>query len=234
MTPWSAAPGRRRGARKTRDTSALIAACVLATCGCSRNTPPPQSEADAPTQKMVRVAQPCPELARLSGPLDPSDVRAFIEVAQLAGDNPPLPLGSWLDTEPVLVRSTAHVVAFPDIPMSTPWGLCVDEVCSSGRRSLTVTARLPHDAAEPLHVSLRIEESAAPAGAAQNAGSKMLLDATLDARDREPVLLASPPELGEGSILVTAYLLRRFDDLHRVLECKAERRGTGAPPGSPE
>jgi len=166
------------------------------------------------------VAQRCPGLDTVSGPVDRANARVFVEVVEVSRRDLPRPIGHWLDKNAVTVRSSANLVAFPDVPTSLPSGQCVDAVCSSMQLSITLTARLPERAAEPVDLALRIEEAAA-AGAAT--GPKVLLETTLQAVTRVPVVLPPAPEVSNGSLIVTAYLLQRYDDLHRVMECQARQ-----------
>lgn len=194
---------------------------VVASSACT-SAVTPETPSDTPRRRVVHVAQPCPELERVEGRINPAEVRAFVEITQVAERELPSPLAHWLAEHPVEAESTAHVIAFPGVPTSTPWGLCVDAVCSSSQRSLTLVAHLPDDAADPVELSLTIEDRATTEPPDAKTAPTTLLAMTIHATDREPVMVATPSELGGGSLLVTAYLLRRFDDLHRVLTCKAD------------
>jgi hypothetical protein len=185
--------------------------------GCGRNTTPPQT---AETERTALVAQPCPGLELGSDPLDPAKARVFVEIAEVNTRELPQPIGRWLDENAVKVRSTANLVAFPNVPTSMPWGQCVDAVCASMKRSITVTARLPERASDPIELALSIAD-AAPQGS--EAEPLVLLDTALRAMNQEPVVLPATPRVSDGSVIVTAYLLRRSDDLHRLLECKARQ-----------
>jgi hypothetical protein len=152
--------------------------------------------------------------------LDRANARLFVEVVEVSTRELPRPLGHFLDANAVSVRSSANLVAFPDVPTSVPWGQCVDAVCSSTQRSITLTARLPDRATGPFDIALRIEEAAAEGA---STGPKVLFDTTLQAVNQEPVVLPPAPELSKGSVIVTAYLLQRHDDLQRVMECQARQ-----------
>jgi hypothetical protein len=188
-----------------------------AASGCGRNTTPPQT---AETERTALVAQPCPGLELGSDPLDPAKARLFVEVAEVNTRELPQPIGSWLEENAVKVRSTANLVAFPGVPTSMPWGQCVDAVCSSMKLSISVTARLPERASDPIELALSIAD-AAPEGS--DTASLVLLDTVLRAVNQEPVVLPPAPRISDGSVIVTAYLLRRSDDLHRLLECKVRQ-----------
>jgi len=69
-------------------------------------------------------------------------------------------------------------------------------------------------------IGLRFDE-AAPEGS--EAAPKTLLETTLQATHQEPVVLPPSPALSDGSVIVTASLLQRHDDLQRVLTCLARR-----------
>jgi hypothetical protein len=185
---------------------------------------------------MAFVAQPCPALEVGDVALQPSNVRAFIEVAEITAGALPTPIGRWLDTHAVKVRATANLVAFDGVPTSMPWGACVDAVCSATKWSLTLTARLPKRASEPWPLTLRIAEVAAASPPENAEGPKVLLETTLDVVNQQPSILPPAPEVSAGVIVVTAYLLQQYDDLHRVLECKVkqsarEQQLPASPPG---
>jgi hypothetical protein len=183
--------------------------------GCGRNTAPPQT---AESERTALVAQPCPGLELGSDPLDPAKARLFVEIAEVNTRELPQPIGRWLDENAVKVRSTVNLVAFPGVPTSMPWGQCVDAVCSSMKLSITVTARLPERASDPIELAVSITDSV-PEGPEP----LVLLDTALRAVNQEPVVLPPAPRISDGSVIVTAYLLRRSDDLHRLLECKVRQ-----------
>jgi hypothetical protein len=131
----------------------------------------------------------------------------------------PQPIGRWLDQNAVKVRSTANLVAFPNVPTSMPWGQCVDAVCSSMKLSITLTAQLPERSSQPVPLALRIEQAADAAQAER----RVLLETSLRALHQQPIVLPPSPEVSDGSVVVTAYLLQRHDDLQRILECQARR-----------
>lgn len=185
---------------------------------CTADAPPAK---DPHAERTVFLAQPCQGLALGDEPVDASKARVFVEVAEVSSRDLPRPIGRWLDQNAVKVRSTANVVAFPGVPTSTPWGQCVDAVCSAMKLSLTLTAQLPERTSQPMNLSLRIDEVAA-SGEAPPA----LLETTLPALHQEPVVLPPSPGVSDGSVVVTAYLLQRHDDLHRILECQARREQT--------
>jgi hypothetical protein len=192
----------------------LVGSLWAGSLACQRE--PARSPADAPRSALI--AQSCPEIALGSEPIKASNARVFVEVVEMDDRNLPHPLGNWLSDHPVTVRSSANTVAFPNVPTSMPWGQCVDTVCGDRQRSLTLTAQVPERGSDPIQLAVRIEESAAEAGAGS---AKVLLDTTLSAPSQQPVVLPVNPALSDGSVVVTAYLLRQLDDLHRVLECKA-------------
>jgi hypothetical protein len=200
--------------RKRAAFAALLGGWSSAMLACATKPPP-----EAP-ERTGFVAQPCTGLELGSEPLNPADARVFVEVAELNARDLPQPIGRYLDKNVVKVRSSVNLVAFPGVPTSMPWGQCVDAVCASAARSITVTAKLPATAAEPLDLALRIDE-APPEGS--EAAPRTLLDTTLRAINQEPAVLPAAPEVSDGSLVLTAYLLRRPDDLHRVMECKVRQ-----------
>jgi hypothetical protein len=199
---------------------ALLTALLLASAGgaCKSEPPPPQSAENV--ERTALVAQPCPELELGNEPLDPANARAFVEVVEVSARDIPSPIGRWLEDHAVTIRSSANVVAFPGVPTSAPWAQCVDAVCADTKRSVSVTVQLPERGSDPIDLRLHVEEAAA----SDVAAPQVLLDATLQVPHQEPVVVPSSAELGGGSLVVTAYLLRRFDDLHRVLECKERQK----------
>ena len=58
---------------------------------------------------------------------------------------------------------------------------------------------------------------------AAGATPRSLLETTLQARHQEPVVLPPSPEVSDGAVIVTAYLLQRHDDLQRIMACQARR-----------
>jgi hypothetical protein len=190
--------------------------------GCGGNEPGPKAP---PAERTAFLAQPCPGLALEDAALDADKARVFVEVAEVSTRDLPQPIGRWLDENAVKVRSTANLVAFPNVPTSMPWGQCVDAVCSSMKRAITLTAQLPERTSQPVPLAVRIEE-APPEGAPGE--PRVLLETTLAALHQEPVVLPPSPAVSDGSVVVTAYLLRRHDDLQRILECQARR--TAEPP----
>lgn len=193
------------------------AALGASLAGCGGDKADPKAPA---AERTAFLAQACPALALEDEALDAGNARVFVEVAEVSTRNLPQPIGRWLDANAVKVRSTAHLVAFPSVPTSMPWGQCVDAVCSSMQRSITLTAELPERTSQPVALALRIVE-AAPEGSGGE--GKVLLETTLRAVHQEPVLLPPSPNVSDGSVVVTAYLLRRHDDLHRIMECQARR-----------
>ena len=196
---------------------ALLLLLVPDALAC-RSTPPKPAEN---VERTALVGQPCPALELGAEPLDPANARVFVEVVAVSTPALPNPIGRWLEEHAVTVRASANLVAFPGVATSNPWAQCVDAVCADTKRSVHVTARLPEHTSDPIELSVRIEEAPGESGAAP---PKPLLDTTLRAPQQDPVVLPSPPELGDGSLVVTAYLLRKFDDLHRVLECKERQK----------
>jgi len=196
----------------------LLVLAWSAASACKKDPPP---EAPENVERTAFVAQPCPELALGSEPLDAANARLFVEIVDVGAQGLPSPLGRWLDDNAVTFRSSANLIAFPNVPTSAPWAQCVDAVCKDAKRSVHVTARLPDSASEPVELALHIEEAA---GDGAGSAAKALLDTTLRAPNQEPVIVSSGAALGGGSLVVTAYLLRRFDDLHRMLECKERQK----------
>jgi hypothetical protein len=202
----------------TRTWRFLSGAAMSTGLACGGSAAP--AEMPANVERTVLVAQRCPALDAAAAPLDRANARVFVEVVEVSAPALPQPIGRWLDENAVNVRSSANLVAFPDVPTSMPWGQCVDAVCSSMKRSITLTARLPESASEPLGIELRIDEAAAEGA---STGPKILLETTLHAMNQEPVVLPPAPELSAGSLVVTAYLLQKYDDLHRVMECSVRQ-----------
>jgi hypothetical protein len=194
---------------------ALCALLVPGAIGC-RSAPPQAAEN---VERTALVAQPCPALALDAEPLDPANARVFVEIVAVSPRDLPNPIGRWLQDNAVTIRASANLVAFPGVATSSPWAQCVDAVCADAKNTVLVTARLPERTTEPIELVVRIEETQQDT---PSAGP--LLDTTLRALHQEPVVLPSPAGLGAGSLVVTAYLLRRFDDLHRVLECKERQK----------
>jgi len=196
----------------------LVGAGLSAPLACGGSAAP--AEMPANVERTVLVGQLCPGLDAPAGPLDRANARVFVEVVEVATPKLPQPIGRWFDENAVRVRSSANLVAFPDVPTSMPWGQCVDAVCSSMQRSITLTAHLPESTTEPLGIEIRIDEAAAEGA---TTAPRILLDKTLQAMNQEPVVLPPTPELSAGLVIVTAYLLQRHDDLHRVMECHARQ-----------
>jgi hypothetical protein len=171
------------------------------------------------------VAQPCPELALGNEPLDAANARVFVEIVDVGAQTLPSPIGRWLDDNAVTFHASANLLAFPNVPTSAPWAQCVDVVCAGAKRSLGVTARLPESASEPLELAVRIEQVAEDGAAGT---PKTLLDTALRAPNQQPVVVPSGAAFGGGSLVVTTYVLRRFDDLHRMLECKERQKARDA------
>lgn len=191
-----------------------LGSLLAGSAACHREPAQPAQD----VERTVLVAQACPEIALGSEPIKASNARVFVEVVEMSDQGLPHPLGNWLSEHPVTVRSSANTVAFPNVPTSMPWGQCVDAVCRDRQRSLTLTAQVPERGTDPIELALRIEEAAPDA---QPGTGKVLLDTKLSAPSQQPVVLPVSPALSTGSVVVTAYLLRQLDDLHRVLECKA-------------
>ena len=179
---------QRRGLGAFALSSALLGGC-----------PKPEPAKEPAPERTTYLAQPCPELALGDEPIDADKARLFVEVADVSTRKLPQPIGRWLAENAVKVRSTANLVAFPNVPTSMPWGQCVDAVCSSMQLSITLTA----------------EPSGAPA--------KVLLETALEAKHQEPVVLPPSPAVSDGSVVVTAYLLQKHDDLQRIMACQARR-----------
>lgn len=189
---------------------------ILGACGGA------QRKAEAPeVERVAYVGQPCPGLELGSEPLKPANVRVFFEVAEITTAALPSPIGRWLDTHAVKVRATANLVAFDGVPTSVPWGPCVDAVCSAMTLSLTLTSRLPERASEAWPVTLSITEAASESSSTGN--PRVWFEAALQVSNQQVVVLPPAPEVTDGSIVVTAYLLQKHDDLHRVMECQVEQ-----------
>jgi hypothetical protein len=196
----------------------------IAVVAC-RGTPATRSGNNV--ERTALVAQHCPGLDLEAEPLDPTNARVFVEIVEVSRRDLPDPIGHWLDENAVKIRSSANLVAFPGVPTSVPWAQCVDAACADIERSVRVTAQLPASTLQPIELAVQIEETSG-----EGAAPKNLLDTQVRAIHQEPVVLPSPPVLGTGTLVLTAYLLRRFDDLHRVMECKvqhAERENQSAP-----
>jgi hypothetical protein len=191
----------------------LLAVAIGAGCGGS-SVPAPAPE------RTGLVAQPCQALAVGSGPLDPAKARVFVEVVELSTRDIPQPIGHWLDENTVTIRSSVNLVAFPNMETSMPWGQCVEAVCSATTRTLRLTPHLPELESEPIELTLSIVESP-PEGA--EGVPRTLLEASVRALAQQPIVLPPSPLVSDGSVVVTAYLLQRPDDLHRVMECKVQQ-----------
>jgi hypothetical protein len=198
-----------------RARAGLLLLSVAAGAGCARNTVP-----EPAPERTGLVAQACPGLERGAGPVDPNDARVFVEVVEVAARDLPQPIGRWLDQNELRIRSSVNLVAFPNVETSSPWGQCVEAVCSSAARTLKLTARLPGLASEPIELGVSIVELP-PDGA--DAEPRTLLDTTVRGVDQEPIVLPPAPLVSDGSVVVTAYLLERPDDLQRVMECKVQQ-----------
>jgi hypothetical protein len=202
---------------RTSRTITRWAAGFFATgLACAGRGTPPQGA----SERTGFVAQSCPGLVQGSAPLDLKNARLFVEVVEVNSRALPEPIGDWLQHNPVKVRASADLVAFPNVPTSMPWGQCVDAVCSSMKFSLTVDAQLPGRASEPIGLALRIDE-AAPEGS--EASARVLIDTKLRVVNQEPTVLPPAPQVSDGSLVVTTYLLRSLDDLHRALECRVQQ-----------
>lgn len=199
---------------------AWLAAAILASAGsaCKSDAPPQSAEN---VERTALVAQPCAELELGPEPLDPVNARVFVEVVDVNRNDLPTPIGRWLEQNAVTIRASANLVAFPGVPTSAPWAQCVDAVCADTKRSVQVTAQLPERGSEPMQLSLHIEE--APAEGASTPPA-VLLDTTLRAIHQQPAVVPASAELGGGSLVITPYVLRRSDDLQRVLTCKERQK----------
>jgi hypothetical protein len=195
--------------------ASLLVSAVSAVGGCKSAAP---AESPGPVERAALVAQSCPELASIDEPVDPTNARVFVEVVEVSGKDLPTPIGHWLDEHIVQVRSAANLVAFPGVPTSMPWGQCVDSVCGDAQRSVSVTAGLPERTNQPIELAVRIEERLN-----EGEAPKVLLDTTVRPRHQEPVVLPTTPGVSTGSVIVTAYLLRKHDDLQRVMTCTARQ-----------
>lgn len=198
---------------------------LLALHGCGRAASAPAE--GPPAERTAWIARACSELEGQPEGQLVAGARAFVEIAEVAQAPLPDPLGPWLRAHPARVRAAAHLVAFPGVPTTVPWGACVDAVCSSKEQSLTLTATLPERARAPLRLALRFEVTPSEAHA-----PRALLDTQIEVEHAAPVALPRDPELSSGSIVVTAYVLQKHDDLRRIIECQAESVAT-PPPTTP-
>jgi hypothetical protein len=180
--------------------------------------PKPAAQPPENLDRTSLVAQRCSEIEIGAELIDEKNARVFVEMVALSG-SVPNPIGNWLDEHAVTVRSSSNLVAFPNVPTSMPWGQCVDAVCKNTQRTLTVTSQLPKRGTDPIELAVRIEETV-PEG---QAPGKVLLETTLHTPSQQPVVLPANPALTSSSLVVTAYLLRKIDDLHRLLECKVRQ-----------
>jgi hypothetical protein len=229
LVPRRIDPSCHRQARAR--TAQWLGALTLVLSACGRSATPAGSQSPDRASRQALVAQPCPALlGDESAALDPKNARVFVEVAEVVTPDLPEPLGHWLDGRSVDARSTAHLVAFPDTATTTPWGQCVDEVCSTAQYSLTLTARLPERASGVIALSLRIEHAPSNDDAAPSAasGAEPPFAIQLAVKDQEHALIPPQPGVSQGSLVVTPYLLRRYDDLHRILKCTAAESTTAA------
>ncbi|MEY4547807.1 MAG: hypothetical protein RL685_4002 [Pseudomonadota bacterium] len=201
--------------RRTGRVSMRWASACVAVLACRGSGP-----AETPAERTAFVARSCPALELGSEPLKLKDARLFVEVVDVQARNLPQPLAGWLQQNAVTVRSSANLVAFPNVPTTMPWGQCVDTVCSSAQLSITLTARLPERVAAPIQLALRIDEAAAEGS---DAAPRTLLDTTLQLLHQQPAVLPPAAEVSDGSLIVTGYLLRRLEDLHAVMSCQAQQ-----------
>jgi hypothetical protein len=194
---------------------------ALSACGAfaGSNACKSQPEPAAP-ERIGLVAQPCPELELGSEPVKQDSARVFVEVSDVSAREVPRPIGPWLQQNAVKIRSAVNLVAFPNVPTSMPWGQCVDAVCASSARSLTITARMPEHARGPIELRVQIEESP-PEGSEQ--APKPLLEANVKAMHQEPAIIDGTSAVSDGSLVLTAYLLQRHDDLQHVMTCRARQ-----------
>jgi hypothetical protein len=195
-----------------------VIATPLVFAGALACSKPPPAQTPEPVERTALVAQTCPELELDAGSLDPLNARLFIEVAEVSTRELPSPLGRWLEENAVKVRASVNLVAFPNVPTSTPWGQCIDAVCAGAQRSLTATARLPEHGAQPLALALRIEETRPDGGA-----PSILLETSVVAEHQTPVVVPNTSAVSAGSLVLTAYVLQRHDDLQRVMACRARQ-----------
>ncbi|HVZ35352.1 MAG TPA: hypothetical protein VG963_23155 [Polyangiaceae bacterium] len=215
-------PSRATQARAR--TVQWLGALTLLLSACGRNATLAGTQSPDRASRKALIAQPCPALlGDEDATLDPKNARVFVEVAEVVTPGLPQPLGHWLDGRSVDARSTAHLVAFPNTSTTTPWGQCVDEVCSTAQYSLTLTARLPEHASGAIALSLRIEHARPSDDAAPPAASSAEppFEIQLAVKNQEHALIPPQPGVSQGSFVVTPYLLRRYDDLHRILQCTA-------------
>jgi hypothetical protein len=194
-----------------------VSACaaLAGSIACKSQTEPAQ-----PTERIGLVAQPCPELELGSEPVKPDSARVFVEVTDVSEREVPQPIAAWLKHNALEIRSAVNLVAFPNVPTSMPWGQCVDAVCASSARSLTITARPPEHARGPIELRLRIEE-APPEGSEQ--APKALLETSVRAVHQQPAIIDGTAAVSDGTLILTAYLLQRHDDLQRVMQCRARQ-----------
>lgn len=207
----------RNRSRKAGRSMVMMGVCTLAAfIACKSQTEP----AAPPAERTGLVAQPCAELELGSEPVKQDTARVFVEVSDVSARELPEPVGPWLRQNAVKIRSAVNLVAFPNVPTSMPWGQCVDAVCASSARSLTITARPPERASDPIALRVQIEE-APPEGSEQAARS--LLETNVEVSHQEPAIIAGTAAVSDGSLVLTAYLLQRHDDLQRVMACRARQ-----------
>jgi hypothetical protein len=193
-------------------------AALAGSIACKSQAEP---SAPQPTERTGLVAQPCAELQLGSEPVKQDSARVFVEVVDVSARELREPIVRSLQDNAVKIRSAVNLVAFRNVPTSMPWGQCVDAVCASSTRSLTVIAHPPMRASDPIDLDVRIEE--APPESSETAAPRALLETRLQAVHQEPVLLSGTSAVSDGSLVLTAYLLQRPDDLQRVMTCRARQ-----------
>ena len=93
--------------------------CSVVLSGCRRAASGEAKAADVDVERMAFVGQPCPPLELGDVALKPSNVRVFVEVAEITAGALPTPVGRWLDTHAVKVRATAKKRARPESKKAT-------------------------------------------------------------------------------------------------------------------
>ncbi len=140
------------------------------------------------------------------------------------------PLEESLRGRSVRVSSVQQLVAFPSVPTTVPWGDCLDTACDTRTHRLTVVAEMPARGELPLPVTLQLERAAfdqaqASRGPSPTHGWQTTFEQPLSLKHQEPLLLPDASAFGGGSVVVTAYLLTRHDDLFPLMACKSKQIG---------
>jgi hypothetical protein len=205
---------------------ATVLARVLGAAGCK----PGAAEAPEAPPEEARIGQRCPTLSTPER-IDVARARVFVEVAHVTTTDLPSPLGSGLEGRALPVRSVASFVATSGVPTGMPWGECLDEACDGRAARWALSLVLPPAATEPLQLTMQLREPPPAANAAaESDGSEAappLFETTLALRSQEPSRVpAAQVAVGDGALVVTAYVLGERDDFFKLLRCKADQVGT--------